>query len=114
MPVMAFPLILAFIAQSGTSGDYQTAPDQTAYDAAYARAFRDSFRTRSIEQCRVSAGNAGAAGIDVTPICACVTDRLLATKSVEALKTQPPVAELRSLSTACIAAHPPVPRSAKP
>ncbi|MEG3089808.1 hypothetical protein [Sphingomonas sp. PB4P5] len=91
-------LISASADQSGPSKEYQ---------AAYDKAFRSSFRSRSIEQCRASAKNAAAAQIDVTPICACVTDRLLATKSVDELKAQPPAAELQSLSTECIAANPP-------
>jgi hypothetical protein len=93
------------VAQSGLSEDYQ---------AAYDKAFRSSFRTRSIEQCRASAKNAATANIDVTPICVCVTDRLLDTKSVDELKAQPPASELRSLSAECIAANPPATNSGKP
>ena len=101
---MALLFTSAFAVQSGTSGDYQVAFD---------KAFRTSYRSRSIEVCRASAKNAAAAQIDVTPICACVTDRLLATKSVDELKTQPTAAELQLLSTECIAANPPV-RSLNP
>ncbi|MEG3153202.1 hypothetical protein U1769_25250 [Sphingomonas sp. ZT3P38] len=98
MIVMALLLTSPSAVQSGTNGDYQ---------AAYDIAFRSSFRSRSIEQCRASAKNAATAKIDVTPICACVTDRLLATKSVDELKTQPLATELQSISTECIAANPP-------
>lgn len=105
MIISALSLISALVSQSGTSEGYQ---------AAYDKGFRTSFRSHSIEQCRASASSAAAAKIDVTPICACVTDRLLATKSVAELKAGPPVAELQSLTTACIAAHPPVTKLEKP
>jgi len=102
---MVLLLASASTVQSGTSGDYQV---------AYDKAFRSSYRVRSIEQCQASAKNAAAAKIDVTAICACVTDRLLAIKSVDELKMRPPAAELRSLSAACIAANPPITSSDKP
>jgi hypothetical protein len=105
MILLALLLVAASTAQSGTSEDYQ---------AAYAKGFRASFRTHSIEQCRASAKSAAAAKIDVTPICACVTDRLLATKSVNELKVLPSAAELQPLLTACIAAHPPATSLATP
>lgn len=101
---MALVLTSASAAQSGSSGEYQ---------AAYDKAFRSSFRTRSIEQCRASAKNAATAKIDVTPICACVTDRLLATKSVAELQAQLPAAELQSISAECIAANPPAIKSGR-
>ena len=102
---MALLLTSAAVAQNGTSGDYQ---------AAYEEAFRSSFRARSIEECRASAKNAAIARVDVTPICECVTDRLLAAKSVEELKARPPTSELRSLSSECIVANPPAGSSCKP
>jgi hypothetical protein len=105
MIMSALFLVSASAAQSGT-GD--------AYRAAYEDAFRRSFRSRSIEQCRASAKLAVAAQIDVTPICACATDRLLAEKSVEELRVQPSATELRSLTAACIAANPPAARSGRP
>lgn len=105
MIVMALLFTSVSVIQGGISGEYQT---------AYDKAFRTSFHRSSIEHCRASAKNAAAAKIDVTPICACVADRLLATKSVEELKTQPPATELQSLSTKCIEANPPVVNSEKP
>jgi hypothetical protein len=105
MITIAIFLTSALGIQAGNSVEYQ---------AAYETAFRRSFRSRSIEQCVASAKNAAAAKIDVSPICACVADRLLATKSTEDLKTQPPAAELQSLSTKCIAANLPSMRSEQP
>jgi hypothetical protein len=113
MFLLALLLTSAPVGQSSTSGDYQAAYDQ-AFQTAYDKAFRSSFRIRSIEQCPVSAKYAATANIDVAPICACVTDRLLATKSVDELKTQPTASELRLLTAECIAANPPARKSGKP
>lgn len=97
MIIAAVILISSFALQAAAGEDYQT---------AYDKAFRSSFRVRSIEECVTSAKSAAAANIDVTPICTCVTDRLLETKSVDELKKQPTTEELRPLSIECIKAQP--------
>lgn len=79
----------------------------TAYRQAYEESFRRSFRPRSIEECRASAKTSGAGNLDVTHVCTCVTDRLLATKTVEQLSERPSAAILRPLVTACMKAGPP-------
>lgn len=103
MVLLALLLVQSASAESGGG----------AYRAAFDKAFRASFRTRSIERCRAKASTAAEAKIDVTPICACVTDRLLATKTVEELQGQPSNLEVQPIIKACIAANPPVTGSAK-
>jgi len=105
MILIALLLTSVAAAHSGTSEEYQV---------AFEKAFRSSFRSRSIEQCRASAKNAAAAKIDVTPICECVTDRLFATKSVEELRAQTPSIQLQLLSSECIMANLPATNLKKP
>lgn len=84
----------------------QTVPSDS-YTSAYETSFRSAFRARSIQECVASADAAAKAGIDVTPICTCVSDRLLATKSVAELSQKQSDAELGRLANECIRAHPP-------
>jgi hypothetical protein len=93
--------LLAVLLMSG-----QATQDE-AYAAAYEQSFRSAYRTRFIQECVSSAGAAGAQGVDVTPICACVSEKLLATKSVNELSQKPSDAELGTLANECIKTHPP-------
>lgn len=92
-------LSVALSAQNSNDADYQAAFDQ---------GFRMTFRQRSVEGCVASAKNAAAAKIDTTPICTCVADKLLATKTVTQLRGKLTDAEMDSIVAQCIVERPPV------
>ena len=84
------------------------APESSAYQTAYEKAFRESFRANAIQSCVSTAKGAAAAGLDVTPVCTCAADQLLATKTVQQLSGKLPDEELRSITMACFKTNPPL------
>lgn len=103
--MMTLLLGIALSAQNSNDADYQ---------AAFDKSFRISFREKSIEGCVASAKNAAAAKIDTTPICGCVADQLLATKTVTQLQGKLTDAEVDPIIAQCIVEHPPVTGSKNP
>jgi hypothetical protein len=83
------------------------APAPPADQSAYERAFRESYRSSAIESCVSKVKSAAAAGLDVTPVCTCAADQLLATKSVEQLSEKISDEEGRSIVMACFKTNPP-------
>jgi len=85
--------------------------ESKAYTEAYEKAFRTAFRVKSVNQCIASATNAAAAGLDITPTCACFTETLLATKSLKQLQelntSDPNNEELTAVVASCLKSDPP-------
>ena len=102
-------LLLLAPAQTDVIREYQA-----AYDDAFEKEFRSSFRTNGIESCVSAAKISAAAGINMTPICSCVIDQLLATKSVDELKQPIEIDSFRALTAECIRTHSPRAATARP
>ena len=93
-------------AQRFTGSEYQKANSE-----AYEESYRIAFRSKSIEQCVQSASNATAAGYDITSICTCATDALLATKTVQELTDlsgDNSSAAFEAVTAQCLKSHPPL------
>src|SRR5205085_8868561 len=90
--------------KSASSG--MSEAETKAYTEAFDKAFRTAFRVKSVNQCVASAPNAAAAGFDITPSCACVSETLLATKSVKQLQelntTDPNNEGLKTVVASCL------------
>lgn len=101
----------ASIAQQLGSAPPKTNDNETReYVEAFDKAFRTAFRVKSVNQCVAAAPKAAAAGLDITPTCACFTDTLLATKSVKQLqemKLDDSSEELKALTASCLKSDPP-------
>jgi hypothetical protein len=98
---------------NGKLSDAETKAYNEAYNEAFNKAFRTTFRVKFVNQCVASAPQAASAGLDITPSCSCVTETLLATKSVQQLQeahaSDPKNDEFIALVGACLKSNPPWP-----
>lgn len=102
---------LALWRQSDPAQRFTGSEYQKANPAAYEKSYRIAFRSKSIEQCVQSASNAAATGYDITSICTCATDALLATKTVQELTDlsgDNSGAALQAVTAQCLKSHPPL------
>jgi hypothetical protein len=83
------------------------APESSTGQSAYEKAFRDNYRSHAIQSCVSTAKGAAAAGFDITPVCTCAADRLLATKSVRELSAELSDEEAQSIMKGCFKTNPP-------
>ena len=86
----------------GTNGAAAAGAPQSEFE----RSYRESFRKSSIEACVSTGPKAGPAATQFQSLCTCVTDRLLATKTVEQLSQKPSDDEVRALVAGCAASRP--------
>jgi hypothetical protein len=77
--------------------------------AAYETSFRAAFRVHSVAECEAHAKTARP-GVEFGPICACVTDKLLAAKSLAELSVPLPDAEATAWARECVQIHAPPPK----
>jgi hypothetical protein len=82
-----------------------------AYTEAFEKAFRTAFRVESVNKCVAAAPIAVTARFDMTPSCACFTEKLLETKSVKQLQelktSDPDNEELKTVVSSCLKSDPP-------
>lgn len=117
--LLAFALIMGFAGISAGSAEPpsgQQLPDQTKTNHDnYEKFYREAFRKDAIDKCVASAPKAAAAGFDVSPTCACVTDDFLASKNLDQLiEMQPdnlPKQELAAVTADCLKRSPPIQKS---
>ncbi|WP_076072726.1 hypothetical protein [Sphingomonas montana] len=107
-------MIVVALLLSALAGQPAGTDDRSAYDRAFEEGFRGAFRPHFIESCVASAKPAVAVKVDMTPICTCMADRMLATRTVAQLKQPIPADEQQALALDCIRAHPPQPAAARP
>lgn len=94
--------------QSGQQVSSQTKANLDKYEKFY----RETFRKNTIEQCVASAPKAAAAGFDITPTCACASDTILASKTLDQLinlqMDDAEKSELNAITAECLKKSPPV------
>lgn len=99
-----------FLSQAGPVDHTTTQESSTTYPEEYEKAFRDAFRTSSIDRCTASA-NAKVEGFDFTPTCTCITDELLEANTIDeliALTNETASPTIRLVTKQCKEAQPPI------
>jgi uncharacterized lipoprotein YmbA len=86
----AFPLILTILILAACGS-----PRQTKVDA---------FRARFVAECK--AGTMQATGKDMTVVCGCVADKLIANKPIDELTNNPPQEDADRYGAECGREHP--------
>ena len=111
-----FALCAAVFASASLAGEVPASHNTTAaeaegYTQAFEKAFRTAFGVRFVNQC-VASARAVATKLDLTPSCVCMSESLLATKSVtqlQEMKFSPANDEMKSLIASCLKSDAPWP-----
>jgi hypothetical protein len=92
-----FLALMALSYQASVSGDI---------NSAFEKAFRASYRSRSIERCeqKILAGN--PRDTNAHDFCVCVTDKILASSTLVQLSQETPLSQSKAFGAECFREHP--------